>query len=130
MSGKLKENDDLAAKIQESANQIWLAGLGAFAKAQEEGGKIFEALVQEGELVQQRTKEAASERVAEFRENVAGTWDKIEHVFEQRVARALHTLNVPTKKDIDQLSKRIAELTAVANKLSAGSVSPRRAARR
>ena len=46
----------LAAKVRESANQIWLAGLGAFSKAQQEGVKMFEALVAEGEKVQERTK--------------------------------------------------------------------------
>ena len=38
----------LAGTVKESAQQIWLAGLGAFAKAQEEGSKVFEALVKEG----------------------------------------------------------------------------------
>ncbi len=102
----------LAAQVRESAMQIWLAGLGAFSKAQTEGGTIFESLVKEGEAVQKRTRKAAEERVAEFRDNAAGTWGKLEDVFEQRVAHVLHALNVPTKKDIDHLSRRIGELTA------------------
>ncbi|HTT46635.1 MAG TPA: phasin family protein [Pseudolabrys sp.] len=117
--------EQLVAKIRDSASQIWLAGLGAFSKAQQEGTGLFNALVKEGEAVQKRTKQAAGEtvadlrgRVAEIRENATGAWDKLEHVFEQRVARALHSLNVPTKKDIDHLSRRVAELTSVANKLS------------
>lgn len=112
-------DNQLAAMVRNSAQQIWLAGLGAFSKAQEEGTKLFEALVEEGEAVQKRTKKAAEEKVAEFRDKATGTWDKLEDVFEQRVGRALHSLNVPTKKDIDHLSKRIAELTNVADKLSA-----------
>jgi len=108
----------LAAKIRESANQIWLAGLGAFSKAQKEGVKMFEALVAEGEVVQERTKSAADERIAEVREKATGAWDKLEQVFEERVARALHSLSVPSRKDIDVLSKRIAELTEIAKKLS------------
>jgi len=117
--------DQLVAKIRDSAAQIWLAGLGAFSKAQQEGTGLFNALVKEGEAVQKRTKQAAGDaaadirgRVADFRENASGAWGKLENVFEQRVARALHSLNVPTKKDIDHLSRRVAELTAVANKLS------------
>lgn len=117
--------EQLVAKIRDSANQIWLAGLGAFSKAQQEGAGLFNSLVKEGEAVQKRTKQAAGEtvaqlrgRVAEMQENATGAWDKLEHVFEQRVARALHSLNVPTKKDIDHLSRRVAELTAVADKLS------------
>ena len=124
MTKKLKELTDeggenqLAAMVRDSATQIWLAGLGAFSKAQEEGTKIFEALVKEGEKFQARATRQAGERIAEVREMATGTLDKLEQVFEQRAARALHTLNVPTKKDIDGLSKRITELTNVADKLS------------
>src|SRR5271166_4176529 len=108
----------LAAKIRESANQIWLAGLGAFSKAQQEGVKMFEALVAEGEKVQERTRTAADERIAEVRAKASGTWDKLEQVFEDRVAQALNRLSVPSRKDIDTLSKRVAELTEIAKKLS------------
>ena len=97
--------------INESANQIWLAGLGAFSKAQQEGGKKFEALVAEGEKLEERTKVAADERLAEMREKASGTWDKLEKVFEDRVARALHTLNVPSRHDIDTLSERVHGIT-------------------
>ena len=102
-----------AAKIRESANQIWLAGLGAFSKAQKEGVKMFEALVAEGEKIQERTKTEADERLADGRTRVTAAWDKLERVFEERVARALHSLNVPSRKDIDVLSKRVAELTEI-----------------
>jgi poly(hydroxyalkanoate) granule-associated protein len=108
----------LAETIKNSAQQIWLAGLGAFAKAQEEGTKVFEALVKEGEAIQKRTREAAEDKVAEARKVATGTWDRLESVFEERVARALHSLNVPTKKDIDALTARIAELTAATKKVS------------
>jgi len=108
----------LAVKIRESANQIWLAGLGAFSKAQQEGANMFDALVAEGEKVQERTKGAADERLAEMREKGTETWDKLEKVFEDRVGRALHALNVPSHKDIDVLSKRVHGLTVITKKLS------------
>ncbi len=108
----------LAVKVRESANQIWLAGLGAFAKAQQEGVKMFETLVAEGERFQERTKTAADERITEMRTKATGTWDKLEQVFEDRVARALHSLSVPSRKDVDVLSRRVAELTEIAKKLS------------
>ncbi len=104
MPKKLKElaneatENQLAVKVRESASQIWLAGLGAFAKAQQEGVKMFEALVEEGEKVQERTKTAADERLAEVRAKATGTWDKLEQVFEDRVARALHSLSVPSRQ--------------------------------
>jgi len=124
MPKRLKElaaeatENQLTAKVKESANQIWLAGLGAFAKAQQEGAKMFEALIAEGERFQERTKGAADERLVELRSKATGTWDKLEQVFEERVARALHSLNVPSRKDIDVLSRRVAELTQIAKKLS------------
>ena len=110
--------DQWATMIRNSATQIWLAGLGAFSKAQHEGAQLFNALVKEGEAVQKRTTKAAGGTVASFRNNATGAWDKLEHVFEQRVAHALHSLNMPTKKDIDHLSRRVTELTSVTNKLS------------
>lgn len=101
-------------QIRESATQIWLAGLGAFSKAEQEGAKIFEALVAEGENFQERT----DERLAEMREKATRTWNKLEKVFDDRVGRALHVFSVPTRKDIDVLSKRVHELTVITKKLS------------
>jgi poly(hydroxyalkanoate) granule-associated protein len=109
----------LAGTIRESAHTIWLAGLGAFAKAQQEGSKVFDALVKEGELVQERAKTAADERIADIQATASGTWEKLEQVFEDRVARALRGIGVPTDKDVHALSQRVAELTAVVEKLSA-----------
>lgn len=108
----------LAKTILESANQIWLAGLGAFAKTQEEGMKLFDSLVKEGEHLQKRARKAASEHMAEMSAKTSEGWDKLEQVFEGRVARALATLNVPTKRDIDTLGERVAKLTEVVEKLT------------
>jgi poly(hydroxyalkanoate) granule-associated protein len=108
----------LAATIRDSATNIWLAGLGAFAKAQEEGGKLFDALVKEGEAVQSRASKSAQEAITDARTKATGTWDKLEHVFVDRVSRALTSLSVPTKHDIDALAKRVEELTKATTKLS------------
>ena len=145
---KAKTDGQFAAAIRGSASQIWLAGLGAFAKAQVEGTKLFNTLVKEGEKVQDRAKKvalkaqadsakffeelvkegektqhlasrAANSSLAGMRAKAAGTWGKLENVFEDRVAKALHRLNVPTKKDIDALGKRVSELTVVTKKLAA-----------
>ncbi len=119
MVKKLKQpagdGGQFAAAVRDSASQIWLAGLGAFATAQKEGTKIFEALVKEGESAQRRAAKAAEE-----------SWGKLEKVFEDRVGRALHTFRVPTnKKDIDTLSHRVAELTAATKKISQETRHPR-----
>lgn len=119
LAGAVGDNQ-FAATVKESAHQIWLAGLGAFAKAQSEGNKVFDALVKEGESIHARTRKVADDKIAEVAGKAAGTWDRLETVFEERVARALGTLGVPTKKDIDRLSKRVTELTSAVAQLTEG----------
>ena len=115
MAQKLKEgasDGKFGQVVMSSAHQIWLAGLGAFARAQAEGGKMFDSLVKEGEAVQARTGKAASAQVARLSKNAAGTWDKLEQVFEDRVAKSLNRLGVPSYGDIQALSKHVNELNA------------------
>lgn len=111
--------------IMDSASQIWLAGLGAFAKTQEEGSKLFEALVKEGEEVEARTRKAADEmfedmkgRMEEVKGKATEKLDKLEQAFQDRVARALNRLGVPTNDDIQELSKRVETLNASIRRLS------------
>src|SRR6059058_3741511 len=100
-----KSNAQLAGTVKESAQQIWLAGLGAFAKAQEEGGKVFEALVKEGTAIQRKTQAAAEEKISvatnrmatmatDISAKASGQWGKLEDIFEERVAKALNKLGV------------------------------------
>jgi poly(hydroxyalkanoate) granule-associated protein len=120
----------LSATIRESAQQIWLAGLGAFAKAQQEGNKVYDALIREGEAIQKKTRKVTEDKVTEMAAKATGTWDKLEQVFESRVARALNSLGVPTKDDVAALSKRVAELKAEVEKLNGSATraaSPRKA---
>ncbi|MEF8698236.1 MAG: phasin family protein [Candidatus Accumulibacter sp. UW20] len=119
LAGEASENQ-LASTVRESAHQIWLAGLGAFAKAQEEGGKVFEALVREGESIQSKTRQVTDERLAQAAGKAAGTWDRLEQVFEDRVARALGSLGVPSKQDIERLSQRVVELSVAVQTLTEG----------
>jgi poly(hydroxyalkanoate) granule-associated protein len=121
----------LASSVKDSAQQIWLAGMGAFSKAQEEGGKVFEALVKEGLTLQKKTQGIAEEKISEVTGKMsamAGTvtakagqnWDKLETIFEARTAKAMNKLGVPTAKDVDALVKRVDELAAAVAKLSKG----------
>src|SRR5471032_1932304 len=132
MAKKLKAKDEdqqLTEAVRSSAQQIWQAGLGAFAKAQEEGGRVFSKLVKDGTDLQKRTRSKAEEKVADVRETVsgladdigskaAGSWDKLEQVFEERVSRALSSIGVPTQKDVDALVKRIDQLSKAVAELS------------
>lgn len=134
-----KTGAQLSGTVKESAQQIWLAGLGAFAKAQEEGGKVFEALVKEGTSIQRKTQAAAEEKISEATNRMAtmatdisskasGQWGKLEDIFEERVSKALNKLGVPSSKDIDVLIARIEELNRNVAKLSAKSAAAPRAA--
>ena len=138
MAGNLKElaqrggNGQLAAGIRDSANQIWLAGLGAFVKAQKEGTKIFDSLVEEGEAVQQQAKKSAQSAFDDVKAKATKSWEQLswhqlETVFEDRVARALHSLSVPSRKDLETLSHRVADLTEVTKQLSETIEKPARA---
>jgi len=107
--------------IMESAQQIWLAGLGAFAKAQAEGGKLFDTLVKEGSAIEQKTRKftdstvhdvrgAVESSVGAARQRATDTWDRLEKVFEDRVSRSLSRLGVPGRQDMDALAARVEEL--------------------
>ncbi|GAA0706850.1 phasin family protein [Dokdonella soli] len=115
--------------VMDSAQQIWLAGLGAFAKAQAEGGKLFEALVKEGAALDAKTRKFTEAKVNEARGNVESTlgqvrersqetWDKLEKVFEDRVSRALGRLGIPGHEELKALTKRVEELSREVRKLS------------
>ncbi|HSV71398.1 MAG TPA: phasin family protein [Methylibium sp.] len=122
-------DSQFAGAVRDSAQQIWQAGLGAFAKAQGEGTKVFDALVKEGLTIQRKTQTAAEEKIAEVTEKMtrlsggvqvkAGQqWDRLESIFEERVAKAMGKLGVPSSKDVEALIARIDTLSAQVAKLS------------
>ena len=113
MAQKLKEtagDGNIGQVVMNSAHQIWLAGLGAFARAQSEGSKVFDSLVKEGEAVQARAGKAASAQMTRLGKTATGSWDKLEQVFEERVSKSLNRLGVPTYGDIQALNKHVSEL--------------------
>ena len=121
----------LGKTITESAQQIWLAGMGAFNRAQSEGGKLFESLVRDGVSLEQSARKFAGaradvvrvvveDRVGQARERAADTWDKLEKVFEDRVQRAIVKLGVPGRDDINALSARVERLSAELRKSKVG----------
>ena len=121
----------LAGSVKESAQQIWLAGMGAFSKAQAEGGKVFEALVKEGVALQKKTQSVAEDKFSEVSSKMTGMasevqakagqqWDKLESIFEERTAKALGKLGVPSAKDVSAMQDRIDTLAAQVARLSRG----------
>lgn len=118
--------------VVDFAHQIWLAGLGAFSKIEEEGGKLFEALVKEGEHFESRTRKLADDtveevkgkveevrgKVEEVREMAVDTLDKLEEALEDRIATILNRLGVPTSKDIEELASRVEALNESVRELT------------
>ena len=122
------EGKDMSQAVLDSSRHIWLAGLGAFSRAQAEGTKVFEALVKQGEVLETKTRRAAAAtaaaakgaakaKVSEVKSGVGGTWDKLEQVFEDRVARALSKLGVHTQTDVERLTERVDVLSEAVNEL-------------
>lgn len=136
LKSKLKESGsdnslkNTAKAIMEQAEQIWLAGLGAFSKAQEQSGKFYETLVKEGAALEKATRKLTGSKVEEVRgmvettvtqvkERASDTWDRLEQVFENRVSKALGTLGIPGREELEQLAKRVDELSKAVRALDA-----------
>lgn len=116
-------DSQLAQTVKDSAQQIWLAGLGAFAKAQGEGTKVFETLIKEGVSLHRKTQAVAEEKIGDVAGRMSAMagqvgdkanahWDKLETIFEERTARALNKLGVPTARDVAALTERVEALAA------------------
>ncbi|MFC5511792.1 phasin family protein [Massilia jejuensis] len=121
MAKKLKEmaaadQHAIVDAVVGSAQQIWQAGLGAFARAQQEGSELFDKLVRDGVDLHELTQKLAGDRVSGVAERVgrqaSGSWDRIEKLFEERVARAMRALGVPSHDELDALRRELAELKA------------------
>ncbi len=122
---------DPTASILESAQNIWLAGLGAFGKAQAEGGKLFQGLVKDGSALEQKTRKiagaaandvrgAVANSVTQVRERTQDTWARLEQMFDARLTAALGKIGVPSRKDLEELTKRVEDLSKDMRKHSIG----------
>ena len=128
---------NLAETVRDSTEEIWMAGLGAFAKAQKEGTKVFDALVSEGKLLQSKVRDVAgsvadklsNNAVTELTDKTLAGWTKLGQMLEDRASNALGRFGVATKKDVEALSRRIAKLTGEIEKAKGG-VKPAATARR
>jgi len=133
MAGKLKQQvaeSQSSSKygVMDAAHQIWLAGMGAFARTTQEGTKLFTSLVEEGQKMQSRSRDAASSAVSGVVDRAGENWDRVEGIFEDRVARVLERLGVPASDDVEALSKRVEQLTEAVRQLEAQSAAAKPAA--
>ena len=116
-AGAQGQAERLTRKVTESAQQVWLAGLGALSRAQAEGSKLFETLVKEGQDSEARSREQSRKgeslrdtvenTLGQARERAADTWDKVEKSFEDRVHSVLRRMDIPSRSDIEALNDRL-----------------------
>jgi poly(hydroxyalkanoate) granule-associated protein len=120
IAAKKVHKANLVATVKDSSQEIWLAGLGAFAKTQDEGRKVFEALVAEGLTLNSKVREAADtvtgrfsdKRVSELTERVVGSWSKFGQMVEGAATDALGRVGVATKSEIATLARRVGKLAS------------------
>ena len=115
-----KQQKKMYDDVLDSAHKIWLAGLGALAKAEEEGTKAFNSLVEAGEKFETRGKKRftlVKGRVQEAREAAEKEFGKLGSTLDDQVANAVAKLGVPSRDEIQRLTKRVEELTAKVDKI-------------
>ena len=115
-----KQQKKVYDDMRDSAHKIWLAGLGALAKAEEEGTKVFHTLVEAGEEVEARGKKGfklVKGKVTEARDAAGDQMEKLGDTFDNSVAAALQRLGVPSRDEIQRLTKRVEELTSKVDKI-------------
>ena len=113
-----------ASELRKYTQDIWLAGLGAFSRAEEEGGKLFDNLVKVGEELEAKTRDIADntvETVVEARDKVlekaSDTREKVERAFDEKIAAALGRLGIPSQGELDSVNQRLDTLTQVLQQL-------------
>ncbi|HEF4760430.1 TPA: phasin family protein [Pseudomonas putida] len=118
--------------VKSYARKIWLAGLGAYAKVGQEGSEYFQELIKAGQAVETKGKKAvaakleaanaeideAKNEVSTFKGRVEVQLDKVEKAFDSRVASALNRIGIPSKHDVETLSVKLDELTALLERVA------------
>lgn len=122
----MSNKKDVQHELKESANKIWLAGLGALAAAEEEGSKLFKNLVAKGEEWEGKGRKAftsatddVKDVVEDAKDRASNTWGNLEGKLDDAVSAALQRFGVPSRDEIANLTKRVEELTALVEQLKA-----------
>ena len=139
--GRPRDRDDAADAAQDAqaewlqgVQQVWLAGMGALARAQKDGPAVFTDAVVEGLKLLNQSRSTAQRMVrgvfetaqASMQSRMGGarsqaqeTWDNLESLFQSRVQRAMHQIGVPTAEEIRVLTRRVAELNENVKQINA-----------
>lgn len=129
---KIDASTTALSDVKSYARKIWLAGLGAYAKVGQEGSEYFQELIKEGQAVEKKGKKVVAEKleaanaeideakseVSTFKGKVEVQLDKVEKAFDSRVASALNRIGIPSKHDVETLSAKLDELTALLERVA------------
>ena len=127
-----RRKKDRQSELAETAHRIWLAGLGAVAVAEEEGGRLFKSLVERGEGMEERGRDRVSKAkgaVSEMRGVASSYWETLERTVDQQMTAVLHRIGVPTKEEIEALTRKVESLTSSIERLRTRSAPRPRAPR-
>jgi poly(hydroxyalkanoate) granule-associated protein len=97
--------------LVDSAQQIWMAGVGVLTLAQEESGKLFSALVDAGKQME-KVLPSPTDVLKTASDSAESYWAKVQKIIDHQITATLHRFGVPTKDEIDRLTRRIEQLTA------------------
>ncbi|WP_240326522.1 phasin family protein [Pseudomonas syringae] len=128
MAGKKKTEKDGSSwmgEVEKYSRQIWLAGLGAYSKISNDGSKLFETLVKDGEKAEKLTKveaqkqlddvkntsKSAKSRVDDVKDLAVGKWNELEEAFDKRLNGAIARLGVPSRSEVQALNSKVDQLT-------------------
>lgn len=126
---KVEKDSSLITDVKHYARQIWLAGLGAYARVGQEGADYFKELVKSGEGIENKGRKLVTEQVEAANDSVKSSvtsvkgkvevqLDKVEKAFDSRVASALNRIGIPSRQDVEALSAKLDELSAVLERVA------------
>ena len=129
---KIDASTTALSDVKSYARKIWLAGLGAYTKVGQEGSEYFQELIKAGQTVEKKGKKVVTEKleaanaeideardeVSSFKGRVEVQLDKVEKAFDTRVASALNRIGIPSKHDVETLSAKLDELTALLERVA------------
>lgn len=121
MAEKIDFNETVKENVNiwvENSRKVMLAGLGAFTLAQEEMIGLFNNLVERGTTTEQKTRNLITDQLENQQKGVKKTTKRVEKEVEKRFEEALHWMNIPSKNDIDKLSRKVSTLNKKVGDLS------------
>ncbi len=132
---------NLPAELIEKSRDLWLAGLGAVATVEKEGtdlietiekqgdrllsdlqkeaNKMFKELVKRGEETEKAGRKRLTAVVSKVEERQKDVSKKLESLVSETVEAALGRLDIPTRQEVQTLTKKVEALTKQVDALTA-----------